>query len=163
MVMDNETWVGVNTSRTNKLVKEAIENGQIAEFQKVDSIATEVKISEKSRLDLRVLQGEVPTFIEIKNCSLARDNCAMFPDAVTARGTKHLHELISLREQGIKSCIFYLVQRTDADHFRPATHIDPVYSKTLAKAYASGVQLLVYQADVSTKEIRVVRRLPCNL
>ncbi|MCP3887271.1 MAG: DNA/RNA nuclease SfsA, partial [Desulfobulbaceae bacterium] len=100
MIQVKDTWVGVNTSRTNKLVAEAIEKGQIAEFQDIDRIKAEVKVSEKSRLDLQLFHGEESTFVEIKNCSLAEDNCAMFPDAVTTRGTKHLNELCKLVEDG---------------------------------------------------------------
>lgn len=163
MVMEGNIWVGVNTNRTNMLVKEAIEKGLINEFKEVDKIESEVKISDETRLDLQIFQGDTPTFIEVKNCSLALNNCAMFPDAVTVRGTKHLRELIQLREKGINACIFYLVQRTDADHFKPATHIDRVYAETLVRAYRAGVQLLVYQAEVTPQAIQVIRSLPFYL
>ena len=111
MVMDNSTGVGVNTVQTNKLVAEAIETGNIAEFQDIKAIKAEIKVSDHSRLDLHVTHGNDSTFIEVKNCSLSIDGCAMFPDAVTARGTKHLHELISLTNEGENACIFFLVQR----------------------------------------------------
>ena len=81
----------------------------------------------------------------------------------TVRGTKHLHELIRLSQEGRKTCIFFLVQRMDADRFRPASHIDAVYGEALRQAAAAGVMVLVYQAEVSPKEIRVVRSLPCSL
>jgi len=100
------------------------------------------------------------TYVEIKNCSLAIDGCAMFPDAVTTRGTKHLNELVRLKKEGFDSCIFFLVQRMDADKFRPAAQIDPVYGQTIIEALAAGVQILVYQAEVSPTAIEVVRSLP---
>jgi len=160
MVQDNRTWVGVNTSRTNKLVIEAIERDLIPEFSGVDSVKAEVKTSPESRLDLLVTQGILDTYVEIKNCSLAIDGCAMFPDAVTARGTKHLNELIRLKKKGFGSCIFFLVQRTDADRFAPAGHIDQVYANTIARAAIEGVLVLVYQAEVNPAGIQVVRSLP---
>jgi sugar fermentation stimulation protein A len=160
MVMDNSTWVGVNTARTNTLVREAIENGQIQEFKQPLTVKSEVKTSPHTRLDLQVIQGSDSIFIEVKNCSLALDYCAMFPDAVTTRGTKHLHELIRIRDSGQKSCIFFLVQRMDADRFSPATHIDPTYSAALQEAQAAGVMVLIYQAEVSPQGIRVMRPLP---
>ncbi len=163
MVKDNSTWVGVNTARTNKLVAEAITKGHIAEFIDINLIKTEIKTSDHTRLDLQVLHGDNSTFIEVKSCSLAINRWAMFPDAVTARGTKHLHELIRLSQEGQKTCIFFLVQRADADHFCPASHIDAVYGDALRQAAATGVMVLVYQAEVSPKEIRVVRALPCSL
>ena len=82
MVKDNSTWVGVNTAQTNKLVAESLAKGFIAEFQDIKSIKTEIKTSDHTRLDLQVMHGEDSTFIEVKNCSLAVDRWAMFPDAV---------------------------------------------------------------------------------
>jgi sugar fermentation stimulation protein A len=163
MVKDRSTWVGVNTARTNKLVVEAFEKGQITEFPDFDTIKTEVKTSDHTRLDLQVNQGEKATFIEVKNCSLAIDGCAMFPDAVTARGAKHLHELTRLTAEGHRACIFFLVQRMDAERFAPATHIDAIYGDVLRQAAAAGVMVLVYQAEVSPQGIDVVRPLPFSL
>lgn len=154
------TWVGVNTGRTNKLVVEAILKGQIAEFVNIDAVKTEVKTSCHTRLDIQVIKGDQSTFIEVKNCSLAINGCAMFPDAVTSRGAKHLHELIRLVEEGFKSTIFFLVQRMDADRFSTANDIDPTYGKTLQQAIARGVQVLVYQAHVSPEGIQVIQALP---
>lgn len=163
MIMVDDTWVGVNTAKTNGLVKEAIEKGFISEFRNVEKIKTEVKVSDHSRLDLQLFHGEDCTFVEIKNCSLAENRCAMFPDAVTTRGTKHLKELTQLVETGNKGCIFYLVQRLDADRFEPAKNIDPTYAQALIKAYESGVTVLVYQAGVTPKGIEVQRSLPFEL
>jgi len=163
MVQSDGTWIGVNTGLTNRLVAEAIDSGKIAEFQEVSTIRREVKVSDSSRLDLAVSHGEMTTYIEIKNCSLVEDGRAMFPDAVTTRGTKHLQELMALAKEGHGACIFFLVQRMDADSFAPAAHIDPLYSKTLKEAADSGVMVLAYQAEVSPAGIDVVRPLPIEL
>jgi sugar fermentation stimulation protein A len=84
----------------------------------------------------------------------------MFPDAITSRGTRHLQELANLVMQGNEGIIFFLVQRLDADTFRPAAHIDPLYAKTLADVHRKGVQVLVYQAEVFPQKIRIVGALP---
>jgi sugar fermentation stimulation protein A len=84
----------------------------------------------------------------------------MFPDAVTARGTKHLLELEALRREGNTAAVLFCVQRGDADSFAPATHIDPLYSETLVRVQEAGVMVLAYQADVSPEEIRIARKLP---
>ena len=160
MIEDGTTWVGVNTARANGLVTEAIFKGQIAEFKNVDRIVAEIKTSSHTRLDLQVVQRTQSTFVEVKNCSLAIDGCAMFPDAVTTRGTKHLQELTRLASEGPGSAIFFLVQRIDADRFSPAFHIDPVYGQALQQANAAGVKILVYQASVSPEGIEVVNALP---
>lgn len=160
MVYENSTWIGVNTARTNALVAEAISNGSIHEFENVSKIKREVKTSDHTRLDLHLISESSEIYIEVKNCSLAEDRCAMFPDAVTTRGTKHLNELIRLSREGHRSCIFFLVQRMDVDSFSPASHIDKIYAKTLKEASEQGVLLLAYQAEVSLKSIDVVGKLP---
>jgi sugar fermentation stimulation protein A len=163
MVKVKSTWVGVNTARTNNLVIEGIKKGQICEFQNFSAIKAEVRTSDHTRLDLQVSHGNICTYIEIKNCSLAVDKCAMFPDAVTTRGTRHLHELTRLTSEGERACIFFLVQRMDADRFFPASHIDSIYGEALLKAAEAGVMILVYQAEVSPFGINIVRSLPYSL
>lgn len=160
MIRIGTTWVGVNTGRTNALVVEAIEQGQLAELAGFDEIRREVKVGVNTRLDLQILHQGSSLYIEVKNCSLAVDGWAMFPDAVTARGTKHLQELIRLKKAGFSAGIVYLVQRMDADRFAPASHIDPLYGKTLIEAVSAGVLVLVYQAEVDPTGIRIVRDLP---
>ena len=163
MVKVKSTWVGVNTARTNTLVVEGIEKGQICEFRNFSTIKAEVRTSDHTRLDLQVNQGSICTYVEIKNCSLAVDRCAMFPDAITTRGTRHLHELTRLTSEGGRACIFFLVQRMDADRFLPASHIDSIYGEALLKAAEAGVMILVYQAEVSPLGIDIIRPLPYSL
>ena len=163
MVQVNATWVGVNTSLTNRIVAEAFTNGRIDEFQNFDSLKQEVKTSDGNRLDLMLISGDQEIYIEIKNCSLVENSCARFPDAVTSRGTKHLKELIRLAEQGHTGVILYLVQRLDADRFEPAADIDPLYARTLVEAHSKGVIILVYQAEVTPLSIEITRSLPYSL
>lgn len=163
MIKDGMTWIGINTMRTNALVAEAIAGGRIAEFPHMDRIQPEIKTSASTRLDLLLTQGDRAIYMEIKNCSLVEDGWAMFPDAVTTRGTKHLHELADLVAHGKEGVIFFCVQRMDADRFRPAVHIDPVYAKALTHVHRQGVRILVYQAEVTPEEIRIVHALPFSL
>jgi len=163
MVQAGSAWVGVNTSRTNKLVREALEKQVVKEFGRLDSIAQEVKTSAHTRLDFLLEREGTRIYMEVKNCSLAESRAAMFPDAITARGTKHLHELAALRKQGHMAAVFFCVQRGDADYFMPAHHIDPVYAETLVKVAAEGVMVLAYQADVTPREITIARKLPVKL
>lgn len=163
MIQKGDTWIGVNTMLTNHIVAEAIAEEKIKELQGIDSITREVKTSASSRLDLLLEKGEKKIYVEIKNCSLAEEGWAMFPDAVTARGTKHLRELADLVQKGSQGVIFFCVQRTDADRFRPAAHTDPLYTQTLIEVARQGVQILVYQAEVSPRSISIRKSLPCFL
>jgi len=163
MVRVGATWVGVNTGLTNRLVREALENGIIKEFNRPETIKQEIKTSDNTRLDFLLEQQGKKIFMEVKNCSLAENKTAMFPDAVTARGTKHLRELAALKQQGHAAAVFFCVQRGDADLFRPAYRIDPLYAETLAKVAADGVMVLAYQAEVGPEEIRIARKLPVKI
>ena len=95
-------------------------------------------------------------YVEVKNCSLVEEDKAMFPDAVTVRGTRHLHELSQLLDRETRAAVLFCVQRADGHCFAPARHIDPVYAETLAEVEQQGVQVLAYRAAVSPEEVRIV-------
>ncbi len=160
MVQKKNIWIGVNTSLTNKIVREALENGIINDFGTIESIRPEIKVSDKSRLDFLVQTKNGPVYIEVKNCSLVEDNVAIFPDAVTARGTKHLKELEQLITPKTQAAVLFCVQRADGSCFRPAHEIDRLYADTLETAQQNGVQILVYRAEVTPESVTITRKIP---
>ncbi|MBE9525855.1 MAG: DNA/RNA nuclease SfsA [Proteobacteria bacterium] len=144
--------IGINTILANKLAKEAIEKGFISELSDVSEIATEVPYgAEKSRIDLLVRQKNgQKCYVEVKNVTASfEQGVAAFPDAVTARGTKHLRELELMVRQGHRAIIFYCVQRDDVKQVRVADEIDSLYAKTLAQVQEKGVEVLAYGARFS--------------
>ncbi|MBU2537454.1 MAG: DNA/RNA nuclease SfsA [Proteobacteria bacterium] len=163
MVRVGTTWVGVNTSRTNGLVAEAISDGVVTELAGIETIRPEIKVSDKSRLDFLLTRGDEQIYVEVKNCSLALDRAAMFPDAVTTRGAKHLAELAALHRSGCRAVVFFCVQREDVDYFAPAAHIDSVYAQALREVAAQGVEVLAYGATLIPEAITIVRPLPVRL
>jgi len=157
---------GINTMLSNYLVSEAITTGRITELQAYKHIRREVPYGEeRSRIDLLLeSDGSMPAcYVEVKNVTLADNGVALFPDAVTARGTKHLRELISVVEQGARAVIFYCVQRTDCFEFRPANEVDAVYAETLHEALGKGVEALAYQADVNPAGICLTKPMPVRV
>ncbi len=156
--------VGVNTLIPNKLIKKAIEDTEIKALSSYKNIMTEVRYGQNSRVDL-LLEDEEKNrcFIEIKNCTLVEHNIAYFPDAVTSRGLKHLKELQRLVNHQNRCVMFYLIQRTDAEVFRPADHIDPVYGKTLRSAAQHGVEIMVYDVSMDLRKIRLNKSVPYEL
>lgn len=159
MVMVDGVWAGINTGYPPKLVKEGIENGTVAELQGYQSIRPEVKCGE-SRLDLFLVGDSGPCWVEVKNVTLINHATALFPDAVTTRGQKHLRELRDRVSKGERGVIFYVVQRVDAEAVAPADLIDPEYGRLLREVLSQGVEALAYRADVSPGEIRLTQRLP---
>lgn len=156
------TLVGINTGLSNHLVQEGIERGIVGELQGYRRIRREVRYgAENSRIDLLLEEGPAGLcYVEIKNVTLVEDGVALFPDAVSARGTKHLRELAEMVRQGCRAVIFFCVQRNDTREVRPADRIDPLYGKTLREAMAQGVEALAYEARVSLEEIVLGRALP---
>lgn len=155
------TMIGINTQVPNKLVKHAIENGMIKELSGYDRVKAEVKTSAHTRLDLLLEKGrEDKCYVEIKNCTLVENGIAMFPDAVTTRGQKHLDELEHLVSLGHRGVIFYLIQRMDALGFTPADMIDRVYAEKLKKAVENGVEIVIRDTVIDTEMIRIGKLIP---
>ena len=155
--------VGTNTLVPNRLVYNAIVNNKIDELTGYDTVLREVRVGSHSRLDLKLEGPKKSCFVEVKNCTLVENQVAMFPDAVTQRGLKHLKEMQGLLRKKIRCAMFYLVQRMDAKVFRPAVHIDPSYAEELKKAHGKGLEILVYDVVINLKHIEVHRKLPFEL
>ena len=146
--------VGINTQLTNKIVLEALRQKKIKKLTKFNNIKTEVKFSDKTRFDFLISNDKKKCFLEVKNVTLVRQNgVAEFPDAVTARGKKHLKELINAKKKGYESYILYLIQRSDCKLFKIANDIDEEYKNTFDEALNLGVKMLCYDCKLSSEEI----------
>ncbi|MDD9911865.1 MAG: DNA/RNA nuclease SfsA [Alphaproteobacteria bacterium] len=156
--------VGINTSRPNKLVAEAITNGTIAELQGYETIKPEVKYGTNSRIDLLLTAPNKPDcYVEVKNTTMAEGHTAMFPDAVTERGRKHLNELAEMVKQGHRAVMVFLTQRMDCTTFTPADNIDPAYGETLRHVLNAGVEAICYDCTINEKEITTRNKLEIKL
>jgi len=162
-VKADNCWIGINTSLPNRLVHNAIESNVIKELQGYHSIRPEVRYGINSRIDLLLSRGDELCYVEVKNVTLMEDGRALFPDAATVRGQKHLRELMEMVRLGHRAVNFFVVQRPDCSSVSPADAIDPEYGRLLRLAAASGVELLAYQAQVSRETIHLTHRLPVIL
>ncbi len=155
--------VGVNTMVPNRLAARAAELGLIEETGGPVRVEREVQYG-RSRLDLRLsAPGRPEILVEVKNCTLAEKNVAYFPDAVTERGAKHLDELRALAGGPRRAAILILVQRGDAASFSPADHLDPHWGRRLRLALASGVEIWIYQVQLSLQGLSLGPSLPLAL
>lgn len=157
--------VGVNTHGANGLVQEAINHGVIKELQGYSSMKREVPYGqENSRIDFLLREGDTHCYVEVKNVTLwEEDKIAYFPDSVSARGTKHLRELITMVQAGHRAVLVFCVQHTGVSKVAPAHHIDPLYGETLTLAAKSGVEVLAYQATIAPEAITLKEALPVIL
>lgn len=155
-------FTGVDTGRANAVVREALEAGAVPELP-FEMLRAEVKYGAGSRVDF-LLEGGGLTYVEVKSVTLSRQaGLAEFPDSVTARGLKHLHELAAMVEEGHRAVLFFLVQRTDCTRVCAAADIDPAYAAGLAEAVAAGVEVMAYSCAISPHEIRLNAPLPVAL
>ena len=155
---------GINTNRANKLVKEAIEARAVPELCGYKQLRSEVKYgAENSRIDFLLEDpAKGQCYIEVKSATLEiSKGLVIFPDAVTARGTKHLRELIGMVQQGHRAVLFFCVQVNGAEKMEVADSIDPEYAKTLAEALAAGVEVIAWRASLSDSEIVLEAAIPC--
>jgi sugar fermentation stimulation protein A len=151
------TWVGINTSLPNRLIKLALEKFLFPTLGNYQEIRMEVPYGteKSSRVDF-VLTGEnndLPIYLEVKNTTWTSGNLALFPDTVTTRGQKHLRELTALLPQ-TRAVMLYLINRGDCTHFAPGDFADPVYGKLLREAVAQGLEVLPCRFDVTPEGIR---------
>lgn len=162
MIKINGDWVGINTGNPNKLAFEAISGGLIPELSGYTQVKREVVFGD-SRFDIYAENETEKCFIEVKNVSMKEGRYALFPDAVTTRGQKHLKTLMEVKAAGMRAVMLYIVQRTDVEFFAPATEIDPDYTKALKLALNAGVEVIVMQAKVTPDNIELVRRIPVEI
>ena len=156
--------VGVNTLVPNRLVFESVKAGVVPELSGYEAVKREVKISARSRIDLALTAVDRKRcYVEIKNCTLVDNRVALFPDAVTSRGLKHITELQAMVDSGCRSMMFYFIQRMDAAVFKPADHIDPEYGKGLRRAVKRGLEILAYDVTIDLKGIKLNRKIPYEL
>ena len=163
------TWVGVNTSLPNRLVKLALEQHLIPEVGAYGQIETEVCYGqENSRIDFRLLPPPAEAdrmkeiYVEVKNTTWAEQHIALFPDTVTTRGQKHLRELIALLPTH-RSVLIFFINRGDCETFAPGDRADPTYGKLLRTALNQGVTVLPCRFEVSPEGVAYRGLVPIQL
>jgi len=161
MVRVGRVWVGLNTILANRVAAEALERGTVPGLRGYERLERERPLGASSRVDLLLSgPGDRICYVEVKNVTLVKNGVALFPDAVTARGLKHLEELSAAVRRGhgnVRAAMLYLIQRTDAKAFRAARAIDPAYAAALDRAAGSGVEVYPLLARVSPTAITPLR------
>ncbi len=144
-------WVSVDSHLPNRVIQKALMAGKLLPFDAYHRIRREYTCG-GSRLDF-YLEGEgPPCLMEIKSVNLVVDGVALFPDAPTQRGARHLQELINARKEGNRTAVVFVIQRDDAVSFAPNKKTDPQFALHLKKAHKAGVELYAYTCSVSPEK-----------
>jgi sugar fermentation stimulation protein A len=153
--------VSVDARLPNPLFAEAVVNGRLPEFAYA-TIQPEVTIG-NSRLDFRLSGADGICWVETKSVTLVKDGTALFPDVPTARGSRHLRELMALREDGVRTAVVFIIQRSDATALSPHAQADPLFTQTLREAIDNGVEAHAYTCNVTHKTIIIDQAVPVIL
>jgi len=157
-IRSNDTWVLVNSSLHSKIARWLIEAGYIEELRGWRIERAEWKYG-KSRIDFLLTKGRKRGLLEVKGCTLVRKGVALFPDAPTKRGKRHVLELIKANEEGLNANILFLVLRGDANSFSPNWDTDPEFSRSLVLAYKAGVNIIAYCLEFDGRALEPKKEL----
>ncbi|MEW5981276.1 MAG: DNA/RNA nuclease SfsA [Acidobacteriota bacterium] len=151
------TWIGTNTTYANLVFPRLLAGGLFPEF---DACTPRAEVRHgRSRFDFRV--GE--TLVEVKSVTLVRGDRGLFPDAITARGARHCHELRQVAERGAPTAIVFVAQRHDVESVEPEDGVDPAFGEALRAAARAGVIVLACALDLQPSGAREARRIPVRL
>ncbi|MEM2780904.1 MAG: DNA/RNA nuclease SfsA [Candidatus Bathyarchaeia archaeon] len=145
-VYSNGTIVSIDSRFPNKLVFEALKRKDLTEFRDYDAVKPEHRHG-RTRFDFLLCGVAVkPCLLEVKSCTLVRNEIAMFPDAPTERGTRHVLELVKALDDGFRAAVLFIIQRSDAKFFTSNDETDPKFGKALREAVKSGLEVYAYMA-----------------
>ncbi len=154
-VNKNGYWIYIDSLLAPKLFLDFIRKEKLFDIK---SLKLEPKYGGHHKFDILINDKII---IETKSVNLAKDNIAMFPDAPSERGTKHvelLKEIYKTREY--KPMIVFVVQRPDTKAFKPNEETDPKFSKALKEAKDMGIDILCFYCHTSENEIFIKGQIP---
>lgn len=147
-IMHEGIWVSIDSTAVNDIIEDALKKGRLPLFGRIKELRREA-VYKGSRFDFRILEADGRVcFLEVKSVTLVKDRVAMFPDAPTERGRKHLMELIEAVKNGHRGMVIFCIQRPDADAFRPYDENDLAFGKALREARKGGVEVYAFKCNV---------------
>ena len=152
------TWVSLDPAGAPRLVAAALESGALPWGMK--AVRREIAVR-SSRIDLLLQPGDV--LCEVKSVGAARDGIALFPDAPTLRGLRHLALLARLSRRGRRCAVVLCAQRGDVRAVAADKDIDPAFARALRRAAASGVRIGAIRCSAHPEGMRVRGEIPVLL
>jgi len=162
LIRYRDQWVGVDARLPSALFAEALAEGRLAPFRDFTDVRREARWG-TSRFDFLLSADGRSCLVETKSVNLVEDGTALFPDAPTARGVRHLETLIASLEKGMEAAVVFVVQRADAVRLMPHRGADPAFAAALAAAGAAGVMLLACTCHVTPREMRIDGPIPVEV
>lgn len=156
LVRTENTWVSLDSRLPNYLVGQLLRTNQLSPFVGATDIKAEYSHG-ASRLDYYFIdaQGQ-ETLLEVKSVTLVEDGLAMFPDAPTVRGTRHLNELAEAVSAGYRAAVVFIIQRDDAISFSPNHRTDPKFAEALQEAKEAGVEIYPWRCRAEANALTLL-------
>ncbi len=162
MAWYNNRWAGIDARLPPVAVIAAWRAGMLPSLTAYDRVRREVRFAD-SRLDL-LFEGQPGLwYVEAKSVNLVEDGIALFPDAPTVRGTRHLGALVEAVHQGHRAALAFVVQRDDAMALLPHPTADPAFAMALGAAMAAGVEAWAIVCEASAVGLLPLRLAPVLL
>lgn len=163
LVEHDGRWVSVDARLPNDLVEEALRAGRIEPLAGYPALRREVTFGH-SRFDFLLESPQRhPCLVEVKSITLVIDGLGCFPDAVTARGRRHVNELAQAVAEGYRAAVLFCVQRDDARGMRPHDQSDPAFGHALRDAATQGVEVYAFACRVEPGDVAITEHLPVHL
>lgn len=159
-----EELVSLDTTLPNRLIGDALERGALDEFADWALERAEF-VHGRSRLDflLRSEDGR-RLALEVKSVTLVEDGVALFPDAVTERGARHVRELAEIAgKQGWEAAVLFVLQRSDGQTIRAAEEIDAGFASALVEGRAAGVRVFGRRCRVYLDRVELGPPVPVDV
>jgi sugar fermentation stimulation protein A len=156
--------VSLDTNLPNRFMKEMLTSKSLPFFEGYTEIQPEPRMYQ-GRFDFRLTGPSGVQLVEVKSCTLVVNGRAIFPDAPTERGARHLSELRrALKEKKAdRSAVVFVIQRPDAVVFSPNDETDPKFGYALREAYRHGVEVIALTTKVEDWRLRFQKRIPIEL
>lgn len=161
-VWKDDMLVNMDSQIPNKVIFDAISDNKIKGLEDLDLLKREVSFA-NSRFDMYFENKNNKGFIEVKGVTLEDNSIAMFPDAPTSRGTKHVLEMIEAVKEGYRGIIFFLIQMKGPVEFRLNWKMDKNFAKAIKLAYENKVEIIVYDSIVSKNNIYINKEIPIDV
>ena len=159
-VQRGDLLINMDSQIPNKAALEWVRAGHL--FPEEVQVTPE-KTYGNSRFDLYACSDKRKAFIEVKGVTLEADNIARFPDAPTARGVKHLEELIHCMREGYEAYLLLVIQMKGITRFEPNWDTHREFGETLQKAKKAGVHILAYDCLVEPDGMEIQNPVPVCL
>ncbi len=158
LVQSGKAWVSLNSHLANDLFEEGLQKKRLPQFASSKFIRREIPVG-RSRLDFLLEKKRRKYFIEVKSVTLVKGEIAMFPDAPTNRGARHIRELINLKKEGHEAGIVFVIQREDGKSFTTNRETDPDFADALVKGHKAGIDIFAYRCKVSPKRVEIEKEV----